>query len=72
VRLLGLKLDEQNLYLAPFKTVDFKFADLQLAGMNLDVTVESGWKRALVDGKSSLLPLNISRNQKTAKVEFLK
>jgi uncharacterized protein (DUF608 family) len=72
VRLLGLQMDERNFYLTPFKTVDFKFTDLELAGMKLDITVESGWKRVLVDGKETKLPLVIPRIQNSAKMEFLK
>lgn len=72
VRLLGLQLDEKTLYLAPFRTVDFKFADLQLAGMKLDVTVEAGWKRVLVDGEPAPLPVRILRNKKHAQVKFIK
>jgi hypothetical protein len=72
VRLLGVKLDEQTLYLAPFKTIDLHFSDLQLAGMKLDVSVESGWTRALVDGKPAQLPVKVSRNQKSMQAKFVK
>lgn len=72
VRLLGLQLDEQTLHLAPFKTVDFKFSGLQLAGMNLDVTVEAGWTRVLVDGKPAKLPVALSRLKPAARIEFIK
>lgn len=72
VRLLGLRLDEQSLYLQPFKTMDFKFSGLELAGMKLDVTVEAGWQRVLVDGSPVKFPVKISRIQKFALVEFLK
>ena len=72
VRMLGLQMDEQSLYFRPFKTVDFHFTDLQLAGMKLDITVESDWNHVFVDSRETKLPLIIPRIQNSAKVEFLK
>jgi hypothetical protein len=71
VRLLGLRLDERTLYLQPFQTVDFQFTGIELAGMKLDVTVQSGWKRVVLDGRPAPLPVKIPRRQKSARIEFL-
>jgi len=72
VRLVGLTLDEKTAYFAPFKTVDFAFHDIALAGLRLDITVQSGWTRALVDGKPAKLPLTLPRTVQTARLEFLR
>ncbi len=72
VRLVGLTMDERKLYFAPFKTVDFSLRDLQLAGMQLDITVQSGWTRVLLDGKPAALPLTLNRDKTAAKLEYLR
>ncbi|MDD4637244.1 MAG: hypothetical protein PHV66_06520, partial [Bacteroidales bacterium] len=72
IRLLGLQMDEKSLYLQPFKTVDFKFGDIQLAGKKMNITVQAGWNRVLVDGKKVSLPVSIPRTNRPVKVEFLK
>jgi hypothetical protein len=70
VRLLGLTMDEKMLRFTPFKTVDFSLRDVRLAGMALDITVQSGWTQVLVDGKPASLPLALPRNRAKAKIEF--
>ena len=72
VRLLGLQMDEQSLYLQPFKTVDFRFDDIELAGKKMNITVEAGWNQVLVNGKKAKMPLVIPRNKETVTVQFLK
>jgi uncharacterized protein (DUF608 family) len=72
VRLLGLQMDEQSLYLQPFKTVDFRFDDIELAGKKMNITVEAGWNRVLVDGKKAKMPLVIPRTKEAIIVQFLK
>ncbi|MDD4821744.1 MAG: GH116 family glycosyl hydrolase [Bacteroidales bacterium] len=72
IRLLGLQMDEKSLYLQPFKTVDFRFGDIQLAGKKMNITVQAGWNRVLVDGKKVSLPVSIPRTSRPVKVEFLK
>jgi hypothetical protein len=72
VRLLGLQMDEQSLYLQPFKTVDFRFDDIELAGKKVNITVEAGWNQVLVNGKKAKMPLVIPRSKEAVTVQFLK
>ena len=72
VRLVGLKMDEKNLYLKPFETLDFRLNGVQLAGMKLTIKVEAGWKRARVNGKETAGKVSLNRSMKECKVEFLK
>jgi uncharacterized protein (DUF608 family) len=72
VRMVGLTMDEQKLYFEPFKTMDFSMRDIQLAGMDVNILVQSGWTRAFVDGKPAKLPLTIPRDRKSAKIKFVR
>jgi len=72
VRLLGLQMDEQSLYMQPYKTVDFRFDNIELAGKKMDVTVEAGWNRVLVDGKKAKMPLVFTRTNAAVTIQFLK
>jgi len=72
IRLLGLQMDEKTLYLQPFKTVDFHLDDIQLAGKKMSITVEAGWKRVLMNGQKTKLPVSIPRTNESVRVEFLK
>jgi uncharacterized protein (DUF608 family) len=72
VRLLGLKMDEKNLYLNPFKTVNFSLNGVQLAGMKLTIKVEAGWKQALVNGKKVSGKISLDRGMKKCRVDFVK
>jgi hypothetical protein len=70
IRLLGLQLDRESLYLKPFKTVDFSLERIVLAGETLTVKVQSGWTRAKVDGKPASLPIKLSRTGSEHQIEF--
>jgi len=72
VRLLGMQMDEKSLYLQPFKTIDFRFDDLVLAGKKMTISVEAGWNRVLVDGKKAKLPLVIPRTNEAVTIQFTK
>lgn len=72
VRLAGLTLDKSSAWFEPFKSLDFAFHDIDLAGMKVDLTVQSGWTRATVDGKPAELPVKLPRSQKSARIEFLR
>ena len=72
IRLIGLQLDEQNLYLNPFKTVDFSFENIELAGKNLSIKVESGWNHVWINGKKGKVPVVIPRTKEAMNIEFLK
>ena len=71
IRIVGLQMDEKNLSIQPFKTIDFSLDSVPLAGLLLTLKVEAGWTRAQVDGKDVALPVQISREVKAANVEFL-
>lgn len=70
--MLGLKMDAQNFYLNPFKTIGFSLHDVELAGTRFTVAVEAGWTKALVNGQSQTGPVLVSRSQRAVKVEFIK
>jgi uncharacterized protein (DUF608 family) len=72
IRLLGLQLDRESLYLKPFKTVDFSLERIVLAGETLTVNVQSGWTRAEVDGKSVSLPVELGRTGSEHRIEFIR
>lgn len=50
IRMLGLKIDSENMELTPFKSFDFSVKSIILAGCELTVSVKSGWTRIFVDG----------------------
>lgn len=50
IRMLGLKMNEDQMELTPFKSIDFAIHDMELAGCNLTVGVKKNWTRILVDG----------------------
>jgi uncharacterized protein (DUF608 family) len=70
--ILGLKMDAQNFYLSPFKTIDFSLHDVELAGTRFTVTVEPGWTKVLIDGKPQTGPVEVPRSQHAATLEFTK
>jgi hypothetical protein len=72
IRLIGLQMDTKFLYLNPFKTIDFSYQDVTLAGTSLTVKVQQGWTKARVDGRDVPLPVKISRSLPKATVEFLR
>lgn len=71
VRLIGLKMDSDYLYIKPFKLLDFEVKDIILAGEKLTITVKKNWSRAFIDGKVMDVPVAIHRKQGQHKVEFL-
>ncbi len=70
--ILGLKLDAQNFYLNPFKTIGFSLHDVELAGTSFTVTVEPGWTKVLVNGKPQATPVQLPRSWRTARLDFIK
>ena len=70
--MLGFKLDAQNFYLNPFKTIGFSLHDVELAGTRFTVSVEPGWTKALVNGQPMPGPVQIPRSERVVKVEFIK
>ena len=70
VRLLGLKLDAQHLYLAPFKTLTFSLKEITLAGVRLTVAIKAGWTIASIDGVPFTGPVRIPRATRKCTIEF--
>jgi uncharacterized protein (DUF608 family) len=71
VRMLGLTLTGECIYLRPFKTVAFALNEVELAGSTLSITVEPNWTRALVDGVEVQRPVTLRRNVERYQVQFL-
>lgn len=72
IRLIGLQMDTKFLYLNPFRTLDFSYQDVTLAGTTLTVKVQQGWTKARVDRMAVPLPVKIDRSIPKATVEFLR
>ena len=72
ITILGLKMDAQYFYLKPFQTIGFSLDDVELAGTRFTITVQPGWTKTLVDGSLATGPIQVSRTQKSVKLEFLK
>lgn len=70
--ILGLKMDEQNFYLNPFKTISFSLHDIELAGTSFTITVEPGWTKVLMDGQPQTGLVQFPRSQRAVKLEFIK
>ena len=70
--ILGLKMDTENFYLTPFKTIGFSLHDVELAGTRFTVTVEPGWTKALVNGQPQNAPVSVPRKQQAVRIEFIK
>ena len=69
MRLLGIEMDFEHMYINPFKGLDFSFKNITVAGIKLSVTVKANWGKCYVNGKVSEPILN--RNIKEAELEFL-
>jgi uncharacterized protein (DUF608 family) len=70
--ILGLKMDAQNFYLKPFKTIAFTLTDVELAGTRFTITVEPDWTKVLVNGQSQTEPVQVPRSLRAVKLEFIK
>jgi hypothetical protein len=70
IRILGLTMDREYLYLSPFKTIDFKLTNITLAGMNLTVYVEAGWSKIYINGREMAGMVRLRRSEPSARVEF--
>ena len=70
--ILGLKMDAQNFYLKPFKTIGLALTDVELAGTRFTITVQPHWTKVRVNGKRQTGPVQLPRSLRAAKLEFLK
>jgi len=50
IRILGLKMNESEMELAPMKSLRFAVKDVLLAGCRLSVEVQENWNAIYVDG----------------------
>ena len=71
VRLIGLKMDSDYLYIKPFKSLDFQMQDVVLAGEKLSITVKKKWSKAILDGVIVDGPVVIERKQGQHTIEFI-
>jgi uncharacterized protein (DUF608 family) len=72
IRLLGLTLDEDRIYLEPFRTLDFALAGVVLAGLELHVRVERDWSRAVIGGKPVTGSVSLDRRRAAPHVAFVR
>ena len=72
VRMLGLRLDETHLYLAPFRSLRFELCDVLLAGVRLSIRVEPRWNRVFANGVETTGLLALRRDAGAHRVEFLR
>ena len=70
--ILGLKMDAQNFYLKPFKTIPFALRDVELAGTRFTVTVRPGWTKTFVNGRRQTGPVRLPRTLRAVNLEFTK
>jgi uncharacterized protein (DUF608 family) len=70
--ILGFKMDEQNFYLNPFRTIGFSLHDVELAGTSFTVTVEPGWTKVFVDGQLQTGSAQCPRSAHKVKIVFIK
>ncbi|MGA3326265.1 MAG: GH116 family glycosyl hydrolase [Terriglobia bacterium] len=71
-RLIGLQMDERALYVNPYHTLDFRLDSVLLAGTTFTLQVQSRWKKALLNGKPSPVPVRIPRSTKVCRIEFVR
>jgi len=72
IRMLGLTLDAEHIYLRPFKNLQFELRNVKLAGCALSVRVEENWSRVIVNGVEGGRPVALRRDVESHSVEFLR
>jgi hypothetical protein len=70
IRMLGLTLDAEFIYLRPFRSLGFELRNVRLAGCSLSVRVERDWSHARVDGVKAPEPVALHRGASSHMVEF--
>jgi len=68
---LGLRSDEQYLYLLPQKDVEIKLSNCTLAGVRLAITVQPQWTHTRVNSVEVSRPVRLDRRVNDGRVEFL-
>ncbi len=71
-RVLGMTMDEKSVYLDPFKSIPIELKGVVLAGMKLNVKVEPGWTRAIVNGRPVVQDVALDRTIKEHTVQFVR
>jgi uncharacterized protein (DUF608 family) len=72
IRMLGLTLDAEHIYLRPFKSLRFELRSVRLAGCVLSIRVEENWNRVITDGLEAGRPVALRRDVESHRVEFLR
>jgi hypothetical protein len=72
IRMLGLTLDAEHIYLRPFKSLRFELRNVRLAGCTLSIRVEENWNRITTDGLEAGRPVALRRDVESHRVEFLR
>jgi uncharacterized protein (DUF608 family) len=70
IRMLGLTLDAEFIYLRPFRSLRFELRNVRLAGTSLSVRVEPHWSHAIVDGVEVAGAVKLRRGVSSHIVEF--
>jgi hypothetical protein len=65
-------MDERALYVNPYHSLDFRLDSVLLAGTTFTVHVQAGWKKALLNGTPSAVPVRISRSTKVCRIDFVR
>jgi uncharacterized protein (DUF608 family) len=71
LRMLGLTLTEQHLYLRPLRSLTFELREVRLAGTTLSVRVQAGWGHIVANGRRVDAPACLPRDAGTHRIEFL-
>jgi uncharacterized protein (DUF608 family) len=70
IRMLGLSLSEELIYLRPFQSLRFALRGVELAGSTLTIVVEPNWSRAVVNGVEVEQPVALRRGVDRYEVRF--
>jgi uncharacterized protein (DUF608 family) len=70
IRMLGLSLDAEFIYLRPFRSLRFELRNVRLAGCALSIRVERDWNEVRVDGLKAPEPVMLRRSGASYTVEF--
>ncbi len=71
IRILGLKMDEKEMELTPFKSFPFYLNDFIIAGCKLTINAQKDWNKIIVDGVVSEKAV-FDRSVYEHKIDFIK
>ena len=61
-RILGMKLDFNDFYFSPFKSLDLSLREITLAGTKFTIMVEQNWNVCTLNGREVEVPVKVSRD----------